>query len=59
MLTMKIKKSVLPDTEKKQGLKCSRCGFYLEKQQIFSGGRFNENDPNDDEPLYLRRRSDS
>lgn len=54
MLVMKSKKSALPDIEKKMGLKCSRCGFYLEKQQTFSGGRYDE--PSNDLPYYLRRR---
>lgn len=40
MLQMKIKKTVLPETEKKQAYKCSRCGYYLEKQQVFLSGRY-------------------
>lgn len=42
MLLMKIRKSALADTEKKQGLKCSRCGYYVEKQQSFSGGPYQD-----------------
>lgn len=53
MLAMKIKKTVLSDMEKKQGWKCSRCGFYLERQQTFNSR--SDNQPNDDQ-YYLRRR---
>ncbi len=46
MLQMKIKKSVLPDTEKKQVFRCSRCGYYVEKQQVFGGTGKDERDSN-------------
>jgi len=52
MLIMKVKKSVIPDSEKKQVLKCSRCGYYVEKQQAF----MTQHPDQSDEPLYLRRR---
>ena len=42
MLSMKVKQTILPDAEKKQGLKCSRCGFYEERKQIFLGGQTDE-----------------
>lgn len=53
MLLMKTKKSVMPDAEKKQGWKCSRCGQYVEKQQIFNSNHYQA----DEEPYYIRRRS--
>lgn len=56
MLVMKVKKSLLPDTEKKQGLKCSRCGYYIEKQQVFVTGRYEANKRSEDDPNYLRKR---
>lgn len=56
MLQMKTKKSVLPDIEKKQGWKCSRCGYYLEKQQVFLTSQYEANRREDDDPGYLRRR---
>lgn len=37
MLLMKAKKTLLSsDVERKQIFRCSRCGFYLEKQQLYS-----------------------
>lgn len=52
MLQMKIKKTVMRDIEKKLVLKCSRCGFYIEKQQVFSAGSYPEKSDN----LYSARR---
>lgn len=57
MLQMKTKKTTMTiDAEKKQSWKCSRCGFYLEKQQVFSTGRFSDDTTDEDAPYYLRRR---
>lgn len=59
MLQMKTKKTVtmLPDAEKKQGWKCSRCGYYLEKQQVFLSNRYDaERNEGDDNYPHLRRR---
>jgi len=53
MLQMKSKKTMMHDIEKKVGLKCSRCGYYVEKQQVFSSGSY----PNrGEESLYQIRR---
>jgi hypothetical protein len=60
MLAMKQRKTMLPDSEKKQGWKCSRCGTYLEKQQVFLHGlnqqSLRKDDDDDDDIPYLRRR---
>ncbi len=37
MLEMKAKKTVLPTEMKRQIFKCSRCGYYQEKQRHLSG----------------------
>ncbi len=50
---MKTKKTVMPDAEKKQAWRCSRCGYYIEKQQVFNTSRY----PSADEPYYIRRKS--
>lgn len=57
MLAMKQRKTILPDAEKKQGWKCSRCGYYVEKQQVFLQPQYglDKKDDDDDFP-YLRRR---
>jgi DNA-directed RNA polymerase subunit M/transcription elongation factor TFIIS len=55
MLPMKTKKSLVPDVEKKQGMKCSRCGNYVEKLQTFSTAATTRYD-DDSAAYYLRRR---
>lgn len=52
MLEMKVKKTLTPDREKKQVFKCSRCGYYQEKQQVF----LNDNSTLDRDPYILRHR---
>lgn len=54
MLQMKIKRSAMPENEKKQGWRCSRCGYYVEKQQIFAAGQFGDYQKSEDP--YLRRK---
>lgn len=56
MLQMKTKKTMMPDAERKQGWKCSRCGFYMEKQQVFLHGRYQDDKTSDDDFPYLRKR---
>lgn len=51
---MKSKKSVMHDIEKKLGLKCSRCGYYIEKQQVFSHGSYDDRDAANLYPLRRR-----
>lgn len=55
MLEMKVKKTLLPDAERKQVFKCSRCGYYVEKPQTFASKRFN-NQPEDEPPIYRHSR---
>lgn len=52
---MKIKRTALQDNEKKRGWRCSRCGYYIEKQQIFSAGEYGKFERGEDP--YLRRRA--
>jgi DNA-directed RNA polymerase subunit M/transcription elongation factor TFIIS len=54
MLLMKTKKTVMPDAEKKQAWKCSRCGYYFEKQQVFHTSRYPNS--NFDDPYSLPRK---
>lgn len=54
LLEMKSKKTMVPGAEKTIRLKCSRCGFYLEKHQTFSGN--NRYDELANDYPYLRRR---
>lgn len=50
LLVMKTtKKTILPDAERKQCWKCSRCGYYLEKPQVF------RNSPYAAENLYSEK----
>jgi DNA-directed RNA polymerase subunit M/transcription elongation factor TFIIS len=53
MLLMKIKKTLLPDSDKLQGFKCSRCGYYLEKPQLYTGQTTQKPDSNN----YFQRPS--
>lgn len=62
MLQMKPKRTtLLPDSEKKQEWKCSRCGYYAEKTQT-QVKRYGADDlhgatmADDDDFPYLRRR---